>query len=600
MDIVLRHISFHQLLIRFCFILGPLSSLAQSSKPFVEVKYIAQDQKLANDWETSFVDSLSMGSYLDSIQKTFIDKSYLAFSMDEPVEIDSLSYEIPYFVGRRYEMGLIEIDSTDGILLKELNFNRGELSKLLDSAYRKKISDRVLNYLSDHGYPFATVRLDNIELEDSIFQASLKIDRGRYVVFDTLEVYGNAKVKSTYLQSYFQIERSKPYNRSKLLDIPNSIKNLRFIGLRENPKIEFIDDKAVVKINTKKQRSSSFDFLIGLLRNNENGVDDYTITGEFTAELLNSLGAGESMFLQFRRLKPETQEVKIKVNYPYLFELPFGIDADFSLYKNENEFLDLDASIGLRYQWNPETYAKIYVGTSNNYLLDIDSTALRSSKLLPDRLDVRYNSMGIEYQFSNLDYKYNPRSGGIARINSQVGIKTIDLNSRILELSDNTVDFRELYDMLELNTYQIKADLYAAYYKPLASSLSMKFSTNDAYIFSGDQVYGNELFRIGGNRLLRGFDEQSITVDFYSVNTMELRFILAQENNNFTLALPFIDYAWVYESIDGWEQILGTGVAMDFETKAGLFSFAVASGQRRNQGFDFNNLKIHFGYVSLF
>ncbi len=580
--------------------LSPLSAFTQATDSDIDVEYIAMDRNLDDGWNTSFEDSTIMVSYLDSLEAYYRNKSYLAFSIDEVVEKDSFGYKIPYYVGKKYELGHIELDSTDILLLEELNFDSDKLSKLLNSAYRKKMSDRILVYLSDHGYPFATVGLDNIELEDSTFSASLKIDRGRYVVFDTLEVYGSAKVKPTYLQSYFQIERSKPYSRSKLLAIPNSIKNLRFIGLRENPKIEFIDDKAVVKINTQKQKSSSFDFLIGLLRNNENGIDNYTITGEFTAELLNSLAAGESMYLQFRRLRPETQEVKVKINYPYLFELPFGIDGDFSLYKNENEFLDLNASLGLRYQWNPDTYAKIYFGTSNNYLLDVDSTALRSTKMLPDRLDVRYNSMGVEYQYSDLDYKYNPRKGSLVRVNSQIGIKTIDLNSRILELSDDTVDFKELYDNLALNTYQIKAKLYGAYYKALASSLSLKFSTDDAYIFSGDQVFTNELYRIGGNRLLRGFDEQSITVDFYSVNTAELRFILAQENNNFTLALPFLDYAWVYESDGGWEQIIGTGVAMDFETSAGLFSFAIASGQRKNQAFDFNNLKIHFGYVSLF
>jgi len=113
-------------------------------------------------------------------------------------------------------------------------------------------------------------------------------------------------------------------------------------------------------------------------------------------------------------------------------------------------------------------------------------------------------------------------------------------------------------------------------------------------------LFDNELFRIGGNRLLRGFDEQSILTDFYAIATAEFRVILDQ--NSF-LSFPFIDYGRVNSLRDGnrsWENTIGAGIGLNFATGAGIFNVSFAIGRRDDVPVDFSNAKIHFGYVSLF
>jgi hemolysin activation/secretion protein len=113
-------------------------------------------------------------------------------------------------------------------------------------------------------------------------------------------------------------------------------------------------------------------------------------------------------------------------------------------------------------------------------------------------------------------------------------------------------------------------------------------------------VLENELYRIGGNRLLRGFDELSILTDYYAVLTSEFRLLL---NTDSYLSFPFIDFSRMRTFVEG-EPIIdnayGIGLGLNFSTKSGIFNISFAAGSRLQNPIDFNNTKVHFGYVNLF
>ena len=113
-------------------------------------------------------------------------------------------------------------------------------------------------------------------------------------------------------------------------------------------------------------------------------------------------------------------------------------------------------------------------------------------------------------------------------------------------------------------------------------------------------MYRNEQFRIGGNRLLRGFDEEFFFVTRYAVGTLEYRLLLGQ---NAYLYL-FGDYAWALDKTPERNETFfpyGIGSGITFETKAGLFGVSLAfGGISGRQALDFASPKVHFGYVSRF
>jgi hemolysin activation/secretion protein len=112
-------------------------------------------------------------------------------------------------------------------------------------------------------------------------------------------------------------------------------------------------------------------------------------------------------------------------------------------------------------------------------------------------------------------------------------------------------------------------------------------------------LFENEGFRIGGFKTLRGFDEQSINVNGYSVQTTEFRYII--EKNSFVNI--FYDQAFTNQNFinqKGNDTPFGVGVGITFQTKVGIASLNYALGNQKNNPLDLQNGKIHFGIASYF
>ncbi|MBL4667825.1 MAG: BamA/TamA family outer membrane protein, partial [Flavobacteriales bacterium] len=142
------------------------------------------------------------------------------------------------------------------------------------------------------------------------------------------------------------------------------------------------------------------------------------------------------------------------------------------------------------------------------------------------------------------------------------------------------------------------SNLNIDYYIPITKRSVIKLSSKNGYIFN-ENLFDNELLRIGGLLTLRGFDEESIFASLYTIETLEYRYILEQNSYLFL----FIDGAY-YEN-DGIDKFIsdrpfGFGAGMSFETKAGIFSISYAIGKQFDNPIVFRSAKIHFGFVNFF
>ena len=107
------------------------------------------------------------------------------------------------------------------------------------------------------------------------------------------------------------------------------------------------------------------------------------------------------------------------------------------------------------------------------------------------------------------------------------------------------------------------------------------------------------MLRIGGLHTLRGVDEESIFASFYSITTIEYRFIL--EQNSFLYL--FTDGAfWEKRTANAYslDRPYSFGVGMNFETNAGIFSISYAVGKQFDNPIQFRSAKIHFGFINFF
>jgi len=550
-------------------------------------------------YKTQFFDSTAVFSELQNILQQLYNKAYLEASIDTILQLDSIFMALLH-IGKPYELVALRVDSVDESVLNQAGFRQKVFqNKPFSTSQLQKLQENLLEAAENSGYPFAKVRLDSFAFDNEKVTASLFLDKSQLVLIDKITVEGDLKLSETYLSNYLGLKTGTPYDRSRVLRVRDRLRELTFVNIAKDPIVSFAGDRATIRLFLEKRRASRFDFLIGVLPNSAQ-TKKLLVTGSFNGELYNQFGRGERIYAEFEALRPQTQELNLAFNYPYVLNLPFGVDAKFNLYKRDTTYLDLESDLGIQYLFEGGNYLKAFWNNRTSNLLSVDSI-LNNVQQLPPTLDVTYGNFGLEYAFQQLDYRYNPRRGWNLLVRGAAGVKQIRKNNRLQDLSGENV-----YDSLELRTFQYRAAFQLEKFFPIFARSTFKLSAQGAYIFSENPIYLNEQHRIGGNRLLRGFDEEFIFATNYTIGTIEYRLLIGQNSYLYL----FGDYGYVEDVTvqkRDFFQPFGFGSGITFETKAGLFGVSLAyggirgaQGERLNQAVDFGAPKVHFGYVSLF
>jgi outer membrane protein assembly factor BamA len=278
--------------------------------------------------------------------------------------------------------------------------------------------------------------------------------------------------------------------------------------------------------------------------------------------------------------------------YPFFLNTPLGIEADFKLFRRDTTFIDLISRLGVNYTLRRGEFVRLFIENKSSNLLSRNRFINQTNNELPPFGDIRLNLFGVGYRLNRLDYRFNPRKGLMVESSFAVGRKRLQKIAALEELQPN------LYKDVKLNTIQYNGDLSLSYFLALGGRSTLLMRNQSATTFS-ENLYRNELLRIGGLKLLRGFDEESINVSTYSIFTLEYRFLLDQ-NSFFSL---FSDGGY-YESNSIGEYVSdtpwGIGAGISFETAAGIFTFNYAIGRQFNNPFDIRAAKIHFGFINFF
>ena len=263
-------------------------------------------------------------------------------------------------------------------------------------------------------------------------------------------------------------------------------------------------------------------------------------------------------------------------------------------------YIDVKEQIGLKYLFTGVNYFRFYFRNASSSMLNFDSAQVIATKQLPSYLDYRTQYYGLEYRLEKLDYRFNPSRGWNLSLSAEAGNRKVKENTAIIQLQDPAnpeFDFSSLYDSVATKEAQYIFRTTLLRYWPLTQRSVVMAGYHGAVLISND-ILQNELFRIGGFQLLRGFDEQSIYASQYHVATLEYHYLLGQNSFFFV----FTEGAFVQNQLasDENDYPYSFGAGMNFETKAGIFTMSYAVGAQQNNPVQFRSAKIHFGYVNYF
>jgi outer membrane translocation and assembly module TamA len=403
-----------------------------------------------------------------------------------------------------------------------------------------------------------------------------------------------------FLQHYLNISNGSIYNKERLQQVDKRIMELPYLTPVQPSDLTMLGAGSVLNLYVQPKRSSQVNFLIGFLpASGQSGK--LQITGDVNLDLKNLLGTGEGILLKWQQLQQKSPRLNLGYNQPYIFNSAFGFDFLFDLFKKDSSFLQINAQLGLQFALSANQTGKIFVQWQNTGLLSgaIDTNLVKSQKRLPANIDVNSVNVGLNYDWIKTNYLLNPHTGNEINFLATVGIKNVKQNNDILNIKDPSFNYASLYDSIKPRSYQLKLKLAAAHYFPLGKSSTVKAAIHTG-LYSSPGIFRNELFQIGGYKLMRGFDEESIYATRYAVLTAEYRNIISLNSYLFL----FVDAGLVknkYQSININNQFIGAGLGIVYETKLGLLNISYAVGKRDDIKFNLReSSKLHFGYINYF
>jgi len=550
--------------------------------------------RLKINYETIVKDYNAALTEGDQILKQLYASSYLSATIDS-IEKKDAAIKLYISPGEQYKWLKLSKGNLDAEAESKIDIsNRLFLNRPFNAKQLNQLFERAIKYYENNGYPFATVRLDSFNFNDNNeLSASIKLAKNQFYKVDSVLLRGSSKISRKYLLNHLELKTGDPFNEEKIKNISQRIREIPFISETKKSEVQYFEKGVKIILHTKRKKASRFDGVLGLLSSADDGKIE--LTGDIDLNLINSFNRGEIIGLNWRKLKGNSQDLKLDLLYPYFFNTPFGIDFDFKLFKRDTTFIDLTTRAGLNYTFNRGELLTVFLENKSSSLLSRNSLVDLSSGSLPSIGDVSINSFGLNYSIRNYDYRYNPSKGFAISTTFAVGQK------KLKKITALEKEYPDIYKNIDLSPTQYQGSIEAYYFIPIKSRSTIMLGNQSAIKIDDQQLYQNELLRIGGLKVLRGFDEESINASAYSIFTLEYRFLL-DRNSYFSL---FTDGAY-YESkdVEGQSDFSDTpysvGAGISFETAAGIFTFNYAVGKQLDNPIQFQAAKIHFGFVNFF
>jgi outer membrane protein assembly factor BamA len=552
--------------------------------------------------QTVFTNRILCNEYIFELPKLLQKKGFPAASVDS-IRMDSALARIVIFLGPPIRWASLNTSSIPDDILAAAGYKEKTfLNQPLNYATILSLQQGLLDKLENNGYPFAQLSLDSIEIGREGLQATLKLVKGPLYKIDSIRVFGNANISNQFLQRYLEIPNGSLYQKQKLQQISQRLLQLPYLVEEQKWNMNLLGTGSILNLYLKNKKTSQINGLLGFLPTTDQaGNNKLVVTGDFNLNLKNGFGLGESLQILFQQIQVQSPRLQLSYQQPYLFGSAFGADFSFDGFKKDSSFLNIRIQAGVQYSFGGNRNGKVFFQQFLTTLDFVDTTSIRQSRLLPEQIDQSTANMGVDYEWWNTDYRFNPRTGYELKITGSAGIRRIKPNNAIVSLKnpvDPSFDYSTLYDSIQLRAYTFRLKANAARFFKTGKQTTLKTAVNLGWVQS-PRLFRNELFQLGGFQLLRGFDDESIFASAYAVLTLEYRILIGLNSFLYT----FADGGTVTNNSqfsNTTNQFVGAGLGMAFETKAGIFNLALAAGKRSDNPLNLRQTKIHFGYLNFF
>ncbi len=554
----------------------------------------------AQDVSQKITDQVELKNTFREIVSVAQRQGYLTASIDS-ITFDSTQVNAQFYLGKLYRWVQLRFDPDLQDWLSEVGIHPESFANnQLNPSQFERMTSSVLEFAENNGYPFANMRLDSVELLDSNrLSANLTLDKNRYFRFDTISIEGDVRISKNFLYQYLGFKPGEPYNEKLVRKIDEKLSKLPYATRAAKSKIFFVANSVRVFVKLKHRKTDQVDGIIGFAPNSSSD-NTLLITGEVNIDLKNLLRRGIGYSLHWKSFAKESQQLKMATQLPFLFKSPLGVDANFDYVKFDTQFFNLRTSLGVKYLFEGTDYLKIYVQNNQSVLLFVDTSQIRQTRSIPSSNPVSSTSYGLKLLRQTLDVPYNPRKGARIILDANIGTRNL-VKDNVIEQVKFINQFNQeydVYDSIKLKTVQAELTYDIAYFFPVGKKSTLVPSISGKQLFA-ETIFTNDLYRFGGTKSLRGFNEESLQANSFTMLSLEYRYILGG-NAYFQL---FANGAYMENKSDQQTGLksdfpYGFGAGVHLEVNTGILSLAYALGTEQGNPIKFSLAKIHFGIIN--
>lgn len=548
----------------------------------VLLKYQVEDI-VSQKGELYFPDSLTRNSYLEAFLHSLHLEGYPAAHIRSKTFVgDTLDVRLE--AGQLFSWMHLRQGNLDGRRAMKAGYQESTFRRQpVNFVQLRSFFDGILDEAQNTGYPFATVRLDSLAMEEEGLVAAINFDPGPFITFDTLDIDGDSKTKSLFLSRLLQVAPGAPFSQAAVDHALKSLQKIPYLQLVDQPSLTFRNETAQVTLPINDRRINTLDGIIGVLPN-EAEDNKLLVTGQFNLSLYNVGGKGREYSLQWQRLSRYSQNLSLRAKEPVLFGSLLDLSVSFDLLKEDTTFLNRDFKVGLTYPVRPELTVGFFSRRQAGDMLKVPEEELTAR--ITDIADFRFSNYGIDLVWNTFDQLFAPRRGGLAAFEAGIG------NKKIL---DNTAMPSSAYEGFDKNAIQYYATFSAERHLYLSPSFGAWLRLRGGEM-ANKNLFLNDLFRLGGLSSIRGFNDNFFFAKQYVYVNFEPRYYF----DHYSYFLLFFDWGRIKDNKEAIDRPYSVGGGIRLETEQGVFSFIYALGKSNTQIMGFNFSKVHFGYIGRF
>ena len=479
------------------------------------------------------------------------------------IMVDSFNYEVKINKNQKIKyVKISNLSDLDNDVLNILNIYKLE-NGLVKFEEIDEILSEISKKLSRKGFPFATLAFKNHDLITSLtLESDLLIDYGDKRFLDKVVVKGYEDFPKNFKKNIFKLKKDRLLDLEQALDKSKLINRTKFARNSRDPEILFTKDSTSLFLYLEKIRKNSFDGFISFDTDENSGK--INIQGYAKISLNNTFNAGENINFDFNAQKNRDRSLKSNINIPYFLGSAFNVNYTLNLIQKDSTYTSNENIIDIDVNLNKTKLGLGFQKNKSDSGIETENIKSFDSKLF---------NVFSEYLIIDEGDKFNPE---FFKLSLRYGLGKKEQLNNITSISKYKLEISKKFNISKRFKFQ---------------PLIIKEKINSK------NLVNNELLRFGGGNSIRGFDDNSIFSDSYTLLKTNLNYYL----NDTIYMYTIFDIANYTDNILNIEKdIYSGGFGFSTLTENGLISVNYSKGNNWGNSFNLKNAKINVIFLTFF